>query len=1503
INPLRGTAKMNAFWLLFLLANGGWAAPAAAGGSHRQHHHLEIGVQGDMPTLVDAPLDSATEVAASASPGLELRISTTLASSSPRPTTEGISSSPESSTERSSTERMKIPENNSERITAHEIITPQSSTERSFSVKSSTERSPTEHTLPETSSERIFPERKSSTEGSITMLQSSTLRIKSSTSSTSPMSTPKPPAATSNATTVTTTQRAIIPVAQTDLPAMQLLDLEHTAAPPPLDSGHDGLKLTRKKQLQQQHFPSATSTTTMAPSNLEMEMERIPTTSTTKAPHSHHSGYLGPIFMGEKTFSVVHPLKKPQPASRSHQHVASIESQLRNGQLVEILAPTALLEQQAVLETSTATPAVERGQGQGQGKGKGSSGAAEASSVSTTVFQVPELQTSTTRLPTSGERTESKISDIQIEVYDSTVDSIVASTNFRDSEGFYPPPAPPLEVVTSRPETPQARQELPQERFTQYVIDRADVSTQPASGGGASGSLGASPLGQPEPAAIEIHINVSEAFGSESEDLEFSYRQPEKPSKLSDEILVVEIIDSGADNSSQESGGGSASSSSSSSSSGSSDPIFTFRNSDAVAGVPPAVRPPQQSSVQDADELFMADLKDLKEGGGGSVPRPPPPPPPPPLPRKPSIDRDSDTIFYISNTEVKVGESLPTMSPNGGGDQQRKFQLENQFFPASYVMDQSQRSSSAAASTQEEDIILSPHHSSDSLKIYRSDDGAPPLDVTYVGESVIEVEQQPALGWSSGSSSTSSPPQQQQQQDIVIQPAVLPDLAIGVPVIGELPPQIELKEIDYMPGELGMGVYENDLQGNSIDSEPDAIESSIQYGGDLIDDGAGGGFDGVEGSYPFESAAHRQQQQQQQQQMGSGLSHLPSRHSASHLHREQLPVAEMVNATLLQRLDSGSGSGSGSGSASAMAPLLASGRSSNATALSEEPLLADYDGELPGNPFFPKFVLIYCLAGFFNLFAVSMGLIIVILPSALLVSMYCAIKYVLNKNSMAGAGGAPGDDSEQGQDSAKHEVSLLATTTTTATSTGCPRRHPQPVDPPTQRPQPAATGAAPLGSQGRFLECLQFRFSGEPDDGGQSGAGAGFGGGKVVSSGSVTKMTLKDNHLIVVTEERHDISRNARETKMHTDKDGVFVVEVARGIDSGSTQPADSTVTGLDATELPFDTKMSGNGGVHLLDEHSLPPSHEQVQIHAPPQDFAGGHAAAPLHLIEEAEEQTIEEQANPAVEIRACTGLSQSDLSSTSSGDSNKRYSYGNQELYVIEQPGYATSSPTAQPILASPKPEQEQELEKLEHRAPSTEPEQKANPPEKEAAAPGSNPENPLEKESSELPEKSIDPPENAEPQPQLEVEMINEPRKEIQEKLEPDKESPSPEVDIEPEANYDSLMSLPAPPSTDEINSELGDYTLLESNQLDSLPPPPPPLAQEQLTTNKPAAEEEKPIIGNGNASGLGKVGEAGEPATLTPPASPPASPPPPQSGIYGNGNGLSNGMHSMVDVNGS
>ncbi|XP_030382310.1 uncharacterized protein LOC115629862 [Scaptodrosophila lebanonensis] len=1323
---------------------------------------------------------------------------------------------------------------------------------------------------------------------------------------------------------------------------------------PTLDNndGHDGLKRTKKKQLRQQHFEplalvaptvaitasttssSTESSTRVATTIIETEIERIPTTpnpaekvSTTTTGNINkpyilssllpvHNGYLGPILMGEKTFSrVVHPLKKP--------HAPLIETQLRKGRIIEIIAPKEVVEKRSnVTPTAMPTqpPAMKSIMERVQPSTATDSNSTNAAMLSTTVFQVFGLPSSTTHLPTTskgkqlnGPRIESKISDIQIEVYDSTVDSIVASTNFRDTEGSYALPQESA-VGTNRPPTSA----IQQERFTQYVIDRADVSTQQSSG---VQNAGGPAFGRPEPAAIEIHINVSEAFGNESEDLEFSYRQlPETlnerehsvslPTRSggmsrerSDEILVVEIIDTG-DNITE---------SSVSAEHININPILTFHSDPAADAkhVPPPALQSILRSPQDADELFMADLKSGVEDG---LLRPPPPPPPPP-PRKASIDRDSDTIFYISNTEVKVGESLPTTSPfeaaaAAGSEQQqvRKFQFENQFFPINYA-DQQRTSLTpppASAIHQqrfEEDIILSPlHNTGDSLKIFRTTstggDGSPPLDVTYVGESVIEVEQSqsgtgsPGAGLTTALSPTLVPTHP--LPDIVIQPAVLPDLAIGVPVIGELPPQIELKEIDYMPGELGVqgsiGIYENDIEGNSIvGSDPDVMdgnresESSIQYGGDLIDDGAGGGFDGVEGSYPFENPAHRMDQ--------------PLDRRLSHLRREELPGVEILNATLLQHFGNGTSSVSGT----AIAPLTFNVSQlpesiSNATALSEDPLV-DFDGYL-------------------NIFAVSIGLVIVILPTALLVSMYCAIRYLLNRKASQSV---DGDYERHGNEN----------------------------------------------GNGNHNGNVSFNAN-ESEHGGEAGG---------------------ERRCLNAAE---DISRNARETKMHTDKDGVFIVEVARGIDAK--QLPDSP--GVETTELPFDTKQAN--GVHAVDLQTLPPSCEQVQIHAPPIgiDYGNGanieelqqqHQRGGLQLIEELQEEETclapvhqivqndlqdgqrDEDESNELPLNLNTGLSQSDLSSTSSSDSNKRYSYGNQELYIIEQQGYATSSPTAHPLLISSRVAAEpddndrksENGNNLEHVAKPLDEDDKPN----QATIQNVKP-NVADITEARLQETPLLVPKvignhNAETdnkdahnstnqlteQEQQPSEFHNLTEEKPEKLAEPTLKQ---EQEQKQEIAYDSLMSLPAPPSTEEIK-ELNDFTFIESNQMDSLPPPPPPpplqadvdangnghgqpeSEQEQEQELK-AGHEQQISIGLTNANGNGNIansklpvscfvapthppqqqprvlmeaiGTGKElPVTLTPPASAPASPennsalpPPSPPSLYGAA--LTNGIHAPL-----
>jgi len=102
-------------------------------------------------------------------------------------------------------------------------------------------------------------------------------------------------------------------------------------------------------------------------------------------------------------------------------------------------------------------------------------------------------------------------------------------------------------------------------------------------------------------------------------------------------------------------------------------------------------------------------------------------------------------------------------------------------------------------------------------------------------------------------------------------------------------------------------------------------------------------------------------------------------------------------------------------------------------------------------------------------------------------------------------------------------ASVRGTTSTTFTS---PRPHHHP--PPTATP-PSGDSQGHLPIQMPGLEHLAFRFKGAVDGvnkvdevvlvGGASSIGGSSGG--LAPCGSVTKMTLKDNHLIVVTEERH----------------------------------------------------------------------------------------------------------------------------------------------------------------------------------------------------------------------------------------------------------------------------------------------------------------------------------------------------------------------------------------------
>ncbi|KAM7348958.1 uncharacterized protein ACRADG_008094 isoform 1-T1 [Cochliomyia hominivorax] len=1055
-----------------------------------------------------------------------------------------------------------------------------------------------------------------------------------------------------------------------------------------------------------------------------------------------------------------------------------------------------------------------------------------ASVLSSTVFQVmdsvatktPIVQANTLFTSEDKEKpaeevstkpqTESKISDIQIEVYDSTIDSIVASTNFKDAEKKHHSSVKANEDESSLGKTtkpPVAT--VQQERFTQYVIDRTETSTHEP----INYSTIQVASGKPEPAAIEIHINVSESFGNESEDLEFSYPQSEynnnnnerigellyEDSKVNDniklkipsnsnnngkdlrndEILVVEIIDT--DNITDS----------------------TFKNKN-----------------KNTDELFITDAKDVYTT---------PPPPPPPPPYQTNFDRDSDTIFYISNTEVKVGESLPNTK---NSNEDRKLKLESQFFPANYIASthpnvNSREESNPTHHLYEEDIILSSsRNQADSLKIYRNrNEPSPPLDVTYVGESIIEVEQSP----DSPLTTTYAPDQQHNvatpQADVIIQPAILPEISIGVPVIGELPPQIELKEIDFMPNEAQLhrsGIYddndnsnnimfnsdidENTINGGNNNHDADIInnnnprvdESSIQYGGDLIDESADGGFDGVEGSYPFGNPAtigksssssyssaflaklRKQQEQQQQPNHVADYAHLYVNYGVNNMRKDELSadVKDSGEITLV-------GSGAGGNVASVNSneqnttttfkdflnkvsmnnstlPFMSSNltqneRMSNATAFSVMEDANDLEDKNTED--------------IINLISLAIGLFIVILPVVVTCSMFWALRYLYKKyhsnltdnvgyiEQTETKGPLTEDGVEKGEFvhepsssptnsnkdamiekypdtsnkpstttdtnvkfSSEKSTLQLDTSTTNKTYTSATTNIPNTITtittmtntttttvsktndtlklslalsspitqertpPPPLPPSATTTSSSPSNVLTRkptktaateHIETVQ-----DVDD---NEVGVDDNVDMPGPNGSITKMTLENNLLIVETEERNDISRIARETKMDYNKDGVFVVEVARGIDS-KTIPESPVTEGNEKMLSMFDTKQNNGGICYKVTNEKNCVNNEKVQIHSPPPENTE-EGPRSLHQIEEVEEPANSPQLNETnddnemggLAYKANTGLSQSDLSTTSSNDSNKGYCYGNQELYVVEQNGYSKVSPSRNVVL----------------------------------------------------------------------------------------------------------------------------------------------------------------------------------------------------------------------------
>lgn len=125
-----------------------------------------------------------------------------------------------------------------------------------------------------------------------------------------------------------------------------------------------------------------------------------------------------------------------------------------------------------------------------------------------------------------------------------------------------------------------------------------------------------------------------------------------------------------------------------------------------------------------------------------------------------------------------------------------------------------------------------------------------------------------------------------------------------------------------------------------------------------------------------------------------------------------------------------------------------------------------------------------------------------------------------------------------------------------------------------------------------------------------------------------------------------------------SEKDGVFIVESARGADqNGSHKPLQQKPTEAPLVvpeEIKIDTLQSHFNQSSPEEEHKqMKP--EQVEVHTPPADL---------------KPETVTCNGTK-------TGLSQSDLSLTSSNSSNQNYTYGDKDVYQFEEKGYKGSSP----------------------------------------------------------------------------------------------------------------------------------------------------------------------------------------------------------------------------------
>ncbi|XP_044759522.1 uncharacterized protein LOC123317189 [Coccinella septempunctata] len=146
------------------------------------------------------------------------------------------------------------------------------------------------------------------------------------------------------------------------------------------------------------------------------------------------------------------------------------------------------------------------------------------------------------------------------------------------------------------------------------------------------------------------------------------------------------------------------------------------------------------------------------------------------------------------------------------------------------------------------------------------------------------------------------------------------------------------------------------------------------------------------------------------------------------------------------------------------------------------------------------------------------------------------------------------------------------------------------------------------------------------------------------TNGSIITMTLKNNHLIVETEERNDLEIDSRETTMRYSpgaRDGIFIVEVQQGVRSSPTGASNASTSNFSIANFSNQCALVHN---------NADSSSEEAQM-AEPDDLGYTERSLP----------------EPIGIGKIKTGLTQSSTSL-----SNQSYSYTKQQCYDNEGYGY---------------------------------------------------------------------------------------------------------------------------------------------------------------------------------------------------------------------------------------